>query len=352
MGSRGMVRLSLELGAIMYLPATYQAALFLMILSMLCWGSWANTLKLCPGYRFQLFYWDYVIGLFLGALAWGLTGGSLGGTGRGFLADITGVPLLPMLWAACGGIIFNIANLLLVAAIDVAGLAVAFPVGIGLALIVGTVSSYFVHPAANPLLLFGGVALVTVAILLDAAAYRKRESEAQSTTTRGIVLSLVAGLLMGSFYPLVAHAMTGDPRMPGIPTPGPYAVAFFFAIGVIVSTIPANLALMAHPLDGKPPVDGADYGRASMGWHIAGILGGFIWCTGAVSNFVASQAHVNIGPAVSYSIGQGATMISACWGVFVWREFAGAPHSAKTLLFLMFLFFLLGLGSIAVAPLY
>src|SRR5579863_2157373 len=186
----------------MLLPETYQTALFLMILSMLCWGSWANTLKLCPGYRFQLFYWDYAIGLLLATVVWGLTAGSLGHAGLSFLDAVSHTQLHAILFALAGGIIFNIANLLLVAAIDVAGLAVAFPVGIGLALIVGTVSSYFVHPAANPLLLFGGVALVTVAILLDAAAYRKRESEAQSTTTRGIVLSLVAGLLMGSFYPL------------------------------------------------------------------------------------------------------------------------------------------------------
>jgi glucose uptake protein len=336
----------------MFLPQTYQAALFLMILSMFCWGSWANTLKLCPGYRFQLFYWDYVMGLALGTLAWGLTAGSLGHSGQSFLADVLHAPLHAVVWAACGGAIFNIANLLLVAAIDVAGLAVAFPVGIGLALIVGTISSYFVHPAANPLLLFGGVALVTVAIVLDAAAYRKRESGAPATSTRGIVLSLIAGLLMGSFYPLVASAMAPDPSAPDVPALGPYAVAFFFAIGVLVSTVPANLALMAHPLDGKPPVGGAGFGQAPIAWHIAGILGGFIWCCGAVANFVASQAHVSIGPAVSYSIGQGATMISAFWGVFVWREFAGAPRSAKLFLMFMFLFFLLGLGTIAIAPLY
>lgn len=329
----------------MFLPETYQVTLFLMVLSMLCWGSWANTLKLCPRFRFQLFYWDYAIGLAAGAVAWGLTAGSIGHSGQAFLPAVTHTPLGPIVWAVCGGIIFNVANLLLVAAIDVAGLAVAFPVGIGLALVVGAVSSYLVAPAANPLLLFGGVALVTVAIVLDAAAYRKRESSAKAATTRGIVLSLVAGLLMGSFYPLVAHAMRGSE------SPGPYAVALFFAIGVLLSTVPANLLLMARPLDGKPPVNGADYWRAPFAWHVAGVLGGTIWCTGAVSNFVASGAHF-VGPAVSYSIGQGATMISACWGVFVWHEFAGAPRSAKMLLLLMFIFFALGLGLVALAPLY
>ena len=200
-------------------------------------------------------------------------------------------------------------------------------------------------PAANPLLLFGGVALVALAIIVDAAAYRKREATAKATTTRGIVLSLVAGVLMGSFYPLVAHAMRGSD------SPGPYAIAFFFAIGVLISTIPANLLLMFKPLDGKPPVNGADYWHAPIGWHAAGVLGGAIWCVGAVANFVASGAHL-VGPAVSYSIGQGATMVSACWGVFVWREFAGAPRAAHMLLVLMFVFFIMGLGAIALAPLY
>jgi glucose uptake protein len=333
----------------MFIPQTYQAALLLMILSMICWGSWANTLKLAPSFRFQLFYWDYAIGLALGAIAWGLTAGSLG-QGTPFLSAVMHTPGDAITYAICGGIIFNIANLLLVAAIDVAGLAVAFPVGIGLALIVGAVSSYLVHPAANPLLLFGGVALVTVAILLDAAAYRKREASARAATTRGIVLSLVAGILMGTFYPLVAHAMSAPSSAPES-GPGPYAIALFFAIGVLISTIPANWLLMKKPLDGKPPVNGAEYFQAPFGWHAAGIIGGAIWASGAVANFVASQTHF-VGPAVSYSIGQGATMVSALWGVFIWREFAGSPRSAKTLLAFMFLFFVLGLGSIALAPLH
>jgi glucose uptake protein len=257
-------------------------------------------------------------------------------------------PPQAMLLAACGGAIFNVANLLLVAAIDVAGLAVAFPVGIGLALVLGSVSSYLVNPKANPILLFGGVALVAVAIVLDAAAYRKRESEARAATTRGIVLSLVAGLLMGSFYPLVARAMEGTAMRPG---PGPYATAMFFAIGVLISTVPANFLLMAKPLDGKPPVKLSGYWDALSRWHFAGLLGGAIWCCGAVANFVASGAH-KVGPAVSYAIGQGATMISACWGVFVWKEFAGAPKAAKMLLVLMFIFFALGLTAVALAPLY
>lgn len=332
----------------MFVPETYQAALLVMLVSMLCWGSWANTLKLCQGYRFQLFYWDYALGVLFGAFVLGLTAGSHGSSGNPFLTDVIQSPLTSIKMAALGGVVFNIANLLLVAAIDVAGLAVAFPVGIGLALIVGSVWSYVVSPKANPVLLFGGVTLVTVAIVLDAAAYRKREKEAKAATTRGIVLSLAAGLLMGSFYPLVARAMQGERGNPG---PGAYAIALFFAFGVMLSTFPVNWLLMLKPLDGKPRVRGKEYWDALGRWHFAGLLGGMIWCAGAVTNFLGSGAH-KVGPAVSYSIGQGATMVSACWGVFVWHEFAGAPPAAKKLLVFMFVFFLLGLGSIALAPLY
>jgi glucose uptake protein len=335
-------------GCEMILPETYQGALFLMILSMCCWGSWANTLKLCPRYRFQLYYWDYALGLALGAVLLGFTAGSLGHAGPSFLHAVTHASLSAILFAVVGGAIFSVANLLLVAAIDVAGLAVAFPVGIGLALVIGAISNYLVTPAANPFLLFGGVALVAVAIVLDAAAYRKREAQAKATTMRGIVISLVAGVLMGCFYPFVARALSSTPSHP---SPGPYAVSLFFAIGLILSTVPANLLLMARPLDGKPPLDCTGYWSAPLGWHLAGAIGGAIWCLGGVANFVASGAHL-VGPAVSYTIGQGATMVSACWGVFVWREFAGAPRSAKILLLFMFVFFLLGLGAVALAPLY
>jgi len=328
----------------LFQPETYALALSFMVVSMFCWGSWANTLKLCPGYRFQLFYWDYVIGILAGAILWGVTLGSFGSAGRPFFVDIAQTPPNHAWLAFVGGAIFNVANLLLVAAIDIAGLAVAFPVGIGLALVVGAVGSYVVAPAGNPVLLFGGIAVVVLAIIFDAAAYRLRE-KGRGVTTRGVVLSLVSGVLMGSFYPFVSRAMSGREA------PGPYATSFFFALGVVACSIVANTILMRKPLDGREPVSFSGYTRAQISWHIYGILGGAIWCTGAVFNFVASRAHV-VGPAVSYSIGQGATMISACWGVFIWHEFAGASRQSKMLLTWMFVLFLLGLTAIALAPIF
>jgi len=329
----------------LFQPETYAIALSFMFVSMMCWGSWANAMKLCPGFKFQLFYWDYLIGLFLGALLWGFTLGSQGSTGRPFVEDLLHVSGSQIIFAMLGGIVFNAANLLLVAAIEIAGLAVAFPVGIGLALVVGAVSSYLLSPNGNPFMLFGGIALVVAAIVFDAVAYRLREKQQTALSTRGVVISLIAGLLMGSFYPFVSRAMSGADA------PGPYAITLLFVIGVAVCAIPFNSILMRRPLVSDEPVSMSDYWQARFSWHIWGILGGAIWCTGAVFNFVASRAQV-VGPAVSYSIGQGATMISAVWGVFVWHEFSAAPRKSRLFLVWMFLFFLCGLTSIALAPVF
>lgn len=329
----------------MFQPQTYFVALSFMVISMICWGSWANTVKLCPGYRFQLFYWDYVVGVLFGSVFWGLTLGTLGHGGIAFPAAVAHADAGDILLAIAGGAVFNVANLLLVAAIDIAGLAVAFPVGIGLALVVGAASSYVVTPTGNPWLLFGGIALVLAAIAADAMAYRLREREASATSRRGVVICIISGLLMGTFYPLVADAMRGSS------SPGPYAVGFFFAVGVVLCAVPVNWLFMRRPLDGRKPVAMAGYASAPAGWHFWGVLGGAVWCTGAIMNFVASQAHL-VGPAVSYSIGQGATMVSAAWGVFVWKEFGGAPRAARQLLVWMFLLFVAGLTAVALAPIF
>jgi len=327
----------------MYQPEAYAIALIFMIGSMLCWGSWANSMKLTPGWPFQLFYWDYVAGIIIASLLWGLTVGSMGGGQLSFLNNIRSADQSHILFALLGGAVFNVANLLLVAAIEIAGLAVAFPIGIGLALVVGVILNYILSPRGNPLLLFGGVILVALAIIVDAMAYRRRETTRKALGARGIQISLACGILMGSFYPLVTKAVAGQNSL------GPYAVSFFFALGVAICAVPANYFLMRKPITGAAPVSMSDYAKSPRLWHFWGILGGVIWCTGAVLNFVASHAQI-IGPAISYAIGQGATMVSAIWGVFVWKEFANAPANARKLIPLMFFFFLIGLAAVALAP--
>ena len=326
----------------MFVPQIYAVALAMMILSMLCWGSWANTQKAVGSWRFELFYWDYVWGIVLCALLVGLTlGRTEPSSPDSFFQNLAQASHQNIMLAFAAGVIFNLANLLLVAAIAVAGLAVAFPVGIGLALIIGSVLNFVITPKGNPALLFGGVALVAVAIVFDAMAYRKLSTD-RGVSKKGILLSLLCGIFMGVFYPFVAKALTGERHL------GPYTVAFVFAAGVLVSTVPLNYAFMRRPIAG-PPVGFRDYFTARSRWHLFGILGGLIWGVGTISNFVSSYAQM-VGPAASYSLGQGATMISAIWGVFIWKEFRGAGRDAIRLLVLMFLFFIAGLVSVALAP--
>src|SRR5579884_517621 len=351
----------------MIIPATYGVALLLTIVSMLCWGSWANTFKLTGKWRFELFYYDYAAGVLLMAVLAALTLGSMGEE-MSFVDNLMIAGNRKIALGLAAGVIFNLANMLLVAAISVAGMAVAFPIGIGIALVVGVVWNYFLNPQGNPILLAVGVALVVGAIVFDAMAYR-RHAAAQSvaaqaaapaggsekrvrrpkprTSGKGITLSIICGLLMGSLYPLVEMGKQGEIGL------GPYSIAFVFAIGVFVSTFVFNLYFLNLPVQGKP-ISMAAYFTGTLRQHMLGIAGGAIWSAGAIANFVAASApnQVQVGPAVSYAIGQGATMVSALWGLLVWKEFAGANSRVRLLLALMLILFIAGLVLVSIAPLY
>ena len=326
----------------MFIPQVYAVALAMMILSMICWGSWANTQKAAGSWRYELFYWDYVGGILLCAVLLGLTLGRTDpASPDSFFRNLAAADATHLTYAFIGGIVFNIANILIVAAIAIAGLAVAFPVGIGMALVIGSVLNYIITPKGNPLLLFGGVALVCVAIVLDALAYHRLSPDTKASR-KGIVLSLLGGFGMGLFYPFVAKGISGANHL------GPYTVAFVFALGILAVNVPANYLIMRRPVAGSP-VSFRDYLGGAGGKHFWGILGGAIWGVGTISNFAASYAAM-VGPATSYALGQGATMIGAIWGVFVWKEFAGATAGTKQMLALMFIVFILGLGCVALAP--
>jgi glucose uptake protein len=334
------------------LPQTYGAALLLTLVSMLCWGSWANTFKLAGKWRFELFYYDYSLGVVIAATLYALTFGSAGSDGLLFTADLAHAGARQILFGAIGGVVFNLANILLVAAISLAGLAVAFPVGIGLALVIGVIWNYTLKPQGNPTLLFGGAAIVVGAIIVDALAYRALEAgkAAQSghkVSGKGIALSLVSGLLMGSFFPLVEMGKSGPQGL------GPYAVGFVFTVGVFLSTFVFNLFFMRFPVEG-PPVTMREFFTGTGRQHLLGIAGGLIWATGTIANFVAASApeSVQVGPAISYAIGQGATMVSALWGLLVWKEFAGATSRVRLLVAIMLVLFVAGLALVSIAPLY
>jgi glucose uptake protein len=330
----------------MFVLQSYPWAVVFCVITMFCWGSWANTQKLArAGWRFELFYWDYTIGVLLLTLLMGLTLGSAGAAGRPFLADLGQVSASSVYSALLGGAIFNLANILLVAAIDIAGMSVAFPVGIGIALVLGVVVNYAADPVGNPLPLFAGVALVAAAIVLDAVAYRKIPGGAAGVSTKGLVLSVACGVLMGFFYRFVAASMYPDFAQPVAGKLGPYAAVFIFAAGIFLSSFVLNTFVMKRPFVGAP-VAFSDYFKGSAGTHLTGILGGIIWGVGMSLNLIASG---RAGFAISYGLGQGATMVAAFWGVFIWKEFRAAPAVASKLLAAMFVCFLAGLALIILA---
>jgi glucose uptake protein len=328
----------------MYTPHTYPVALVMMLVSMLCWGSWANTQKIDKSWRFELFYWDYMWGVLACALLFGLTMGRTNPADpASFFHNLDSASRRSVVEAFAGGMIFNLGNLLLVAAISVAGMAVAFPVGAGVALVIGAMLNYIVSPAGNPWLLLGGVLLICGAIASNAMAYRGLSNNG-TAGTKGMVLSLLCGVVIGLFYPFVAKALIGPHHL------GPYTVYFVFALGALASNVPLDYAFMRRPVSGSP-LSIRDYLQGGPWAHAWGILGGVIWGTGTICSFVAASTPM-VGPATSFSLGEGNTMISAVWGVFVWNEFRGAGRTVKRWLALMFTLFVLGLVAIALAPVF
>lgn len=331
----------------MFIVQNYSLAVIFCIITMLCWGSWANTQKLASkSWRFELFYWDYVIGILLFSLISAFTLGSIGELGRSFLSDLSQASTSNIGSAFIGGIIFNAANILLSAAIAIAGMAVAFPIGIGLALVLGVIINYIGAAKGDPVLLFIGVALVTIAIIFNAAAYHKSSKGANRVSSKGILLSIAAGILMSFFYRFIAASMDLNNFIhPAEGKMTPYTAVFIFSVGIFVSNFLFNTLLMKKPFEGKP-TGYKEYFKGRFPTHLVGILGGLIWGLGNSFNLIAAG---KAGPAISYGLGQGATLVAALWGVFIWKEFKNAPKGTSGLIVAMFLFFIAGLILIILA---
>ena len=330
----------------MFIVENYTVAVWFCSVTMICWGSWANTQKLAAkNWRFELFYWDYVIGIFLFALLMGLTLGSNGTYGRSFLQDLGQSDIYNLISAFTGGIIFNAANILLCAAIAIAGMSVAIPVGIGLALVIGVIVNYIQAPIGNVVLLFLGVAFVVAAIILNAGAYKKMISGQGKFNSKGLILSIISGALMGFFYRFVAVSMFPDFKEPLPGFLSPYSAVFIFSTGILVSNLLFNSILMKYPFAGSP-VSYAAYFKGSIRDHITGVIGGIVWCLGMAFSIIASGVA---GPAISYGLGQGATLIAALWGIYIWKEFRSAPKGTFKLLRIMLILFGVGLALIIVS---
>ena len=331
----------------MFIVQDYSLAILFCVVTMLCWGSWGNTQKLASKtWRYEFFYWDYVIGVLLFSVFSAFTLGSFGSEGQGFLLNLPQADMRSLGSAFLGGIIFNAANILLSAAIAICGLSVAFPVGIGLALVLGVLVNYFGAAKGEPLYIFIGVALIAVAILLNGLAYKKALVGSKKVSGKGLFISVAAGVIMAFFYRCVAASMDLDNfAEPALGKLTPYTAVFIFSLGVFVSNFLFNTIAMKRPVEGEP-VSISGYFKGNTKTHLVGILGGVIWCIGQSFSMIASE---KAGAAISYGLGQGATLVSALWGILIWHEFRRAPRSSDFLNAGMFVLFVIGLGFLIYA---
>ncbi len=315
--------------------------------TMLGWGSWANTQKMAGKDRwpFQLYYWDYAVGVFVLGVIFLFTFGSFGASGMKGIKNLAQAGGEPLIRALLSGVLFNISNILLVVAIDAAGMSVAFPVGVGLALVIGTVMSYVQTTKGNATMLFSGVVLVVLAMVLSAVAYSKLPRTAVRGWTRGVVFAVIAGCLMGLFYPQLVRAISSNfnsaPIEAGMLTP--YSALAVFGVGLLASNLVVNTVFIK-----AAGLSYSEYFRGTARLHSLGFLGGIIWMLALSTNLVASGVA---GPAISYALGQGATLVAAIWGVLIWKEFRQAPKGTMPYVISMFVGYAVGLALIGVATL-
>ncbi len=363
----------------MILPTTYMTTLLLAVLSMVCWGSWANTQKMTGRWRSELYFIDFAIGVLMAAIVAAATFGTISG---GFVEtdtlmlsvmDNLSVARRVSLGAALlAGGVFNLANMLLLAGIALAGMSVAFPFAIGVALAAAVVWSYFLNPGANPTLLFSGAGAVVAAVVASALSYRslildkaaaplKDASSGKqpapttarqafvarppnprelpkSTFGKAMLLSVICGVLMSCFMPLVALSEKSEVGL------GPYTACLIVAVGVVLSAPVIGLVFMNLPVEGHP-IGFGDYFKRGLKRHLLGVAGGCLWGTGTAAYFVAVTAPRVTGfrPVVVEALGYGAALLAALWGLVVWKEFAGARRKTLGLVVAVFVLFAAGL---------
>jgi glucose uptake protein len=342
----------------MILPHTNATLTVLLVLCMLCWGSWPIFLKMAKRYRFELFYFDFGFGLGLTALLCAFTFGNLGFDGFNFSDDMLNARKQEWLFAVLAAMIFNFGNMLTLAASSITGIAIAFPLAFGVAMLVGSWMNYLGHPGINSALMFGGTLLVVLSLILGSLSYSqlkalqhetlaragKTKSTRRPSALKGILLALVGGLVLGTFAPLLLRAQ--DPE-DGV---GPYSLLFLFSLGVVASTFVFNLFFMNLPVEGDP-LELADYIKTPVKNHLFGALGGAVWGIGAVATFIAHTPKGDVHPTgtLSLILGQAAPIIVGLWGWLIWKEFKAGDVRVKAFAGLMLVFFAGGLTFFSLA---
>jgi glucose uptake protein len=332
-----------------------------MVLSLLCLGSWPSLFKMAGKWRFELFYFDFAVGLIVAALIYAFTVGNLGYDGFNFLDDLQHAGKRQWLFGFLAGVIFNFANMLLMAAVSLAGISIAFPMSIAMAVLIGTAMGSLSHSLGNSLLVMLGCLLLIMSVVINAVSYNimnharheqlARDGKAKSTrrpsSVKAIVIALVSGLLMGSFNPLLDKARAGDVGM------GPYALAAMFGLGVFFTTPVFSIFFMNLPVEGEP-VDFSSYFSSRPKQHILGVIAGMIWLTGILATMVSGNVPEGAvgNPVVRFMLMEAWPILTTFWGVLVFGELKGSDVRVKIMTLLMVVLFLCGLGMIGLGPVY
>jgi glucose uptake protein len=351
----------------MILPSSYSTTLWVLVFSLLCWGSWANTQKLARPRRFELYYFDYLFGFLAVIVVAAFTFGSFNSSELTFQENFLITGYRNMAWAVAAGVVFSIGNLFLAATVSVAGLAVAFPLALGMAAVVGTAWNLTTGAQGSVLLALSGAALVLIAIVLTAYTYGSHLDRAlaaikqpafrpdprikapprpttPASAAQAIVLAVISGFAFGFIRPMTDAARGGENGL------GPYGLALLFGGGMLAIAIVLTPFFFNFPVSGEP-LGMSDLFSGSGAQHLLGILGGVLAGAAILARFVAAATPtlISVTPGLEFALTQGATILACLWGLLVWREFGSAGLRVQTLFGVMLIVFALGIAVLSVA---
>lgn len=345
----------------MILPGSTFVTILLLALSLFCWGSWANTFKLAGKWRFELYYFDFAMGALATAILIALTFGSLGWDGFSFIDDLRIAGKHQELYGFLSGCIFNLGNMLLLGAVSVTGMAIAFPVALGLAIGVAGIFTLMINGTGNAVMLGLGCAALLGSVIFAFQAWKgyskqlllgqirqgKTKSTKVITSGKGVMLALLGGLVMGCCYPMIEMARNPDLGL------GPYGLGFAFALGIFASSFVYGLFFANLPVAGDA-VDVKKYLRGSRRQHLLGMLGGGLLVAGAIASFVAAKADraAAVRAPIGFGIVQASPLVALACGLLLWKELGDADGSVRTLVAAEALLFVMGLGALTMAMAY
>lgn len=342
----------------MILPGSQLYNIILLVFGMLCLGTWANTFRMTSRWRFELYCFDFAFGVVLAALLIGFTFGNLGWDGFALTDDLGIAAKQKEAIAVASGMVFSLGNMLILGALSVAGVTVAYLIGLGIMLTTGMVIMYFTSPSGNGTMLAAGAFLVIVAAVLLSVSIRlhslgrlmiqMREGKTKSTrktvSMKGPILATAGGIVAGICFPLMNASREGDAGL------GPYSLGLLFAVGVVVATVIFNLFFMNLPVQGEAlEVTAYFNGRSKSHW--LGVLGGVLFYVGLVSTLIVARAEGRniVQPVTIRALTLAATAVGILWGLLRWKEFAGAGGKVRTLLLISLFLFAVGIVGLSAA---